>query len=863
MINFGQKFRINLIDALIGSGILLSVITITFLVLGFAPFGNHHFAIADANIQYLDLFGFLKDVFEGKNSISYSFSNILGSNNIGVFAYYLSSPVNLLLLLFDKDNLVLFYNIAVAVKLVICVITFTVFLNSRFENKIPRPFIWIFSISYALMTYNIVQSANIMWLDGVYMLPLMLLGVYKITKEKSPLLFSISTASSLLFNWYSAGINCIFAVIWLVLELLLNDNQKISNIIRSIIHLLLGFLFAALISAALILPTIYCLSLGKGNSFDWNNFNIGFAGNILSVIPENSIGAISSKEAMSVYCGSFIIIGLLVFFAYEKSIAKRITGAVFLFLSILILYWQPFILTFSLFKVASSYYSRYSYVSTFLIIFISAAAFLFLSEKKKRQSFRILPLCIIGVASISVCIIIILNESVSRNVSLKYNFITLMFFSALLILTVLFLRYNNKKGFSKVILLVLSIISIVELALNTGLLLKNEFSDTNKAHIDDYLATAYKQIETIENDNSPKPYRINRTVVRERNQTNFQAHYDESFFFNYFGIGSYTSCTDSHQIKLLDRLGYQIAGNCMNIINDSVLSTDSLLGAKYITVKEPLNFLTETSYRNDTEHLYKNDFAFPLAFKISKDSEINYESSFRDTFDYQNRLFSNLTGIEKNIFNRVDFIKENSEDKTVFILNNISKDPVYGYFFYNKNANGLVSINGKNICGYAKWMTPSIFRIPSSQTNGNSLTIELTADDLEAFTQAGFCSLDISVLSEMSNRANLNSAKNIIMENSFFSCDIDADSGDKLFTSIPYQKGWSISVNNTLVEPELLYDCLMIIPLQNGTNRIEMNYTLPYLKEGIILTIIGITSMVVYVIVFKKFLYNRSSVSKK
>ena len=41
---------------------------------GFAPFGTYSMAWADANIQYLSFFAYLKDVWEGNNQIGYSFS---------------------------------------------------------------------------------------------------------------------------------------------------------------------------------------------------------------------------------------------------------------------------------------------------------------------------------------------------------------------------------------------------------------------------------------------------------------------------------------------------------------------------------------------------------------------------------------------------------------------------------------------------------------------------------------------------------------------------------------------------------------------------------------------------------------------
>ena len=477
---------------------------------------------------------------------------------------------------------------------------------------------------------------------------------------------------------------------------------------------------------------------------------------------------------------------------------------------------------------------------------------MFLFKEHKKSKLHILPFCISGAVFVSVYLILAYNNIVIENVPIKYNIITVLFFLSLLVLTSLFLKFRNSKKLFFIFSVTITAVCIAELTVNTGLLLKNNFSETDNDSISKYIDNSYDQINEINKDKGTYPYRINRTVVRGRDENNQQAHYDESFFFNYYGIGSYTSCTDSRQINLLDRLGYKNNGSCINVINDSVLSTDSLLGAKYITVKEPFNFLKPMDYSNDI-YLYKNIYSFPISFKIKKNAVVNFDSFSMDTFDYQNKLFTALTGIEKNIFNRLEFTEEKTEDKRVYSIKQISLDnPVYGYFFHGNNANGLISTKGVPICTYAKWLAPSLFRIPYTGKDNNSLQIELTAKDLNAFTTANFCELDTTVLSEMSLVANANSANDIVMSNSFFSCYTEAGADEKLFTSIPYTKGWTITVNDISVEPELLYDCLMIIPLQEGNNNVVMKYNLPYLKEGIILSLSGIGAMIVYVLIYNK-----------
>lgn len=64
------------------------------------------------------------------------------------------------------------------------------------------------------MEYNMDQASNIMWLDGVYMLPLILLGVSKLVRENKKAFLMGAAGIALLLNWYAAAIDFLFSAIW-------------------------------------------------------------------------------------------------------------------------------------------------------------------------------------------------------------------------------------------------------------------------------------------------------------------------------------------------------------------------------------------------------------------------------------------------------------------------------------------------------------------------------------------------------------------------------------------------------------------------------------------------------------------------
>ena len=94
--------------------LVTGLIMLVILYIGdYVPFGTNTMASIDADIQYLDLFAYFKDVLSGRNNISYTFSKTLGGTSVAAFSYYLSSPFSLLVAFFAKNQLELFFNFTV------------------------------------------------------------------------------------------------------------------------------------------------------------------------------------------------------------------------------------------------------------------------------------------------------------------------------------------------------------------------------------------------------------------------------------------------------------------------------------------------------------------------------------------------------------------------------------------------------------------------------------------------------------------------------------------------------------------------------------------------------------------------------
>ncbi|WP_369395878.1 YfhO family protein [Lacticaseibacillus saniviri] len=70
------------------------------------PFGNSSLLTVDLGQQYIDFYSYFRQTILGHpDQFLYSFNKALGGDMLGVFAYYLMSPFNFILLFFPKSML--------------------------------------------------------------------------------------------------------------------------------------------------------------------------------------------------------------------------------------------------------------------------------------------------------------------------------------------------------------------------------------------------------------------------------------------------------------------------------------------------------------------------------------------------------------------------------------------------------------------------------------------------------------------------------------------------------------------------------------------------------------------------------------
>ena len=803
--------------------ITLLIVCLVFSIMNIAPFsfgreGVRSLASYDGEIQYIYFFLYLKDVITGNNDISYTFSNLTGSSSFAMLTYYLSSPLNIFLLFCGKKDILVFFDMAIAVKISLCAATFSYFVRSVFRG-VSREINITLALCYALMHFTVTQSSNIMWLDGVYMLPLIALGVIRLLEKRSMLYLIIPMALSVIFNWYTAGINVLFISVFFVYLLITMCLEK-KIVPKDITGLAVRYVFSMLISLGIssfsFMPTVSQLLQGKGGAFDTGRSS--FSGNPLGVFAFSAIGSISTMANVSLFCGSIVLAGVFGFlFSKGRRIAVRITALVTLSFFILSFYFVPLSLVFSLFKGINSYYYRHTYAVIFFMIFLAASFF----EKAKS----------IPVPSFAVPAgLIILSALIIGDLNLMIAFPVIL----LTAFGLLFRKYykENKKSY----LYMMAAFTLVELTLN-AIMIWFTFSKENYSVVTDSIVRQEQLASLLKQKD--QNYRVNQITSEENNAYNFP------LAFGYRGISTYSSCSPSGQLAFLDSLGYRVYENTLPVISTSQLTADSLLSTKYIISSEDYPF-----YEKTAEGIYVNPYAFPIAFRCSPDLNLLLDRS--NPFEYQNSVISIICGDEHAAPMKPAFIDvADVEGLEKLTVSPADGDPVYFYIKIRKDSvPTTMKVNGSDEIEIDKWLAPSVYYIGADKESDE---IEIRSEDLSNIEGLAAYYADTAALSKLSEDLQKNSCEIEELSDGKIRLSTDAVSeNEMLFLSVAYDMGWTVSVNGQKTDPVVIDSCFMMIPLQQGKNKISLDYSVPYLKHGCIVSFTCIAAAAVLAIYRKK-----------
>ncbi|MBR5426476.1 MAG: YfhO family protein [Clostridiales bacterium] len=873
------------------------IILFTYIVLGFAPFSDKALIYKDGQQQLTDLLCWYKDVLSGKSSISYTFSKYMGGSNFAVFSYYLASPLNLLMVFFPKSQAPMFMNILFLLKASLAALFAAYYLNKRFhpDDKTKYGFTILLAVSYAFSQYLISQSNQIMWLDGAYMLPLILCGVEKLIHKKKSGLFIVSMGLTLCFNWYTGIIDLLFAGLWFLFESarIAVTGEKLSDedsaprsgwkdFLFSVLRFGIACAGALLIAAVILLPTLSMLSgrsYGKSGISMLTDFSmIGFVPNVIS---NYAFGFASVKGGVNLFSGSLVLLGvILLFTSTAKALKEKLLYGAFLLIVILSFYFQPLVALFSMLRDVEALWYRYSYVGSFALIYLASMYFLG-SDKKKMKLW--LPILISAVFSVIVFLMTdpatrstteIIFTAHFRNITglqgedFLIPLLAKIFFpvitSLLLILLVWFRR--TKSSSYRIGAMLLACVVFSELMLSQ-MVLSETYATSDAPYIADY---TYNELDLLDTIDDPSFYRVVQTTYHSSHH-DLAASYSEPMAYAFRSVSSFVSAPDENTVSFLNKAGYPGYYDTIPVTVSENLALDSLLSVKYVMLPsgdENNAGLQKIASIDGFKDLYLNPYALPAVFTFKQ------VKTFESTHDnspalYLNDLYRYLSNIEKDIFvpseymcTRIDNLSGSDARFPAGIIYhyeiNAASDTCIPYvnLITNTEAGADLYMNGEYHTVYSTEMAPTFLR--THAINGKStLDLVFTGPDAETseVTEAQIYDLDLTSLEEAVTALRNNSAEitySIDDTYSLFdgSCDfalITEEDGTRLFISIPYADGWKINGDSQEYIVDPVDGVFTTFLLSKSTSNIKMTYTVPRLPEGILLSACGVVLLIVVI----------------
>lgn len=819
----------NILFYLLAFLIPILIINIVFIILKVSIFSEKSFMVSDMQAQYYPLFSYYKNVFNGTESLFYTFNSGLGNSMLSTFAYYLASPLNLIILLFDNIHLGII--ILMILKIGLSGLTMYIFLDKKINDK--KIYTLIFSTCYSLMAYNIGYCFNIMWLDAVILAPLVLLGIDKLIKGK-PILFVITLFITILSNYYIGYMVCIFSTIYIIYSLFMEYEFKKDKkiMIKTFLKFVLLGILSVLIASFILIPGL--IQLTNSNKGIVNIFKefIGINQTPLNVFSDTFIGTHNYKNILNesntlIYMG-LIMIPLLYFYLVNKSITKKEKkGFIFIFLIFIIsvCFKFPNIIWHGI-SFPQCFNYRYSFLFCLFFIYIAYKSLIKIDNVKKKYYFIFFTIYIF------MAFLTILFGKI------KYeNY--LIYISVGLMILYLFLLYNLKTKNKDIIILIF--------LLTLGELLFNAFSTYN-----DYsFSEKFKYIDNREMyDNLMLKYSGNYRMEKIEPLTA-----NDSLLLSYKGVSHFLSTTNGNVITFLKNLG--LTGNNINIeyaISNSEL-INSILGIKYVYSKNELFGKYEKIDESDLKlktHVYINPSYLSFGYMVSN-NVLNYKNNNLNVYEYQNYILNLFSNNDQKYFSEIKLLNDNGyyteEDvDRIFILTNAKK---------NKDEIIDVLLNG-NI--YKEFIFENInLEIPYNKRyritfNKKPNDLEISDDELKPVSniKVKAYKFNIDLFNNDINKLKDEQLNITKMNKDYLEGNINVLDDGMFFTTIPYEKGWKIYVDGKLVKYQKLLDTFIGFDLKKGEHNIKFKYETPYFKTGIIVSITSLIGLILCLIMNKK-----------
>lgn len=836
-----------------------AAITLCYMGLGVYPFGEKSVMIIDMHHQYSSFFSLVREKITSFDSLSYSESVGMGGGLIPLIAYYLCSPYNIIALIFPRAYLTEAIALIEVLKITSAGATFAIFCRGVFKKEDYSTV--AASVAYALSAYFIAYSWDVMWLDCLVLLPLIVYGLEKVMKDENPLLYSISLGLAVTTNYYIGYMICVFLVLWFLMRMLetgdqyghLSAEKKALQWLKKTVRFAWTSAVGGMLSMWILIPTAISLRETSGAEDEFarevtSNFDFWdiFARTFYGMTPTER-----GDNLPNIYC-SMLAVLMIALFMLCRQIRLRTRVCFGGLLGVLVVLmannWTNF--AFHGLHFPNDLPYRNSFLVSFVMLAIAVQALDKIKEIDRETVFK-------AFAIVAAMMVIEQKIGDSDYTSVWTALGLLVLYTVIIGCTPLF---RSAKRYTAVALVLA--VTFVEMTTNSVLMIQqlneNEVFTERESFVYDYNINkaAVSYVEEINTDGS-------RMELLPRKTCNDDALYD------YSGLTVFASSNAKATTTLMGKLGYAINGVNSYIYNSYVPLMDSILNLKYVAFNHDIGSHAQLTYIDNVtdgegnyRYIYQNTMALARGFAV--DNDIIYWNSgtgkYENPFEMQNKFVEyaansgpvytmlNPTaevGDGMSVeFNGTYFYADATGGAGSFTAVVVKENESQTYVYVDCRAASSISVS----VGSSSWSVtpyePYIIDLGKLAV-GDEVRVTLHSDTT--------CSGNIFV-AEMDNEA-LNNAISALGENQLeitsfqdgrITGNISASRDCVMFTSIPYNDGWTATVDGQSVETLAIGDALLGIYLPEGSHEVTLNYHTAGFPLGLTLTLLGIALLVLW-----------------
>lgn len=850
----------------------LLFLAIAYAISGVFPFGSSGILTVDLFHQYAPFLNLYREHILHGETLMYASEIGLGTNFFAIFAYYLASPLNLLLIIFPKSMLTEGVLLITLLKVGLMGWTFHRFLRIRFGRR--GGLAVAFATFYALSGYIMAYGWNIMWLDALILMPLVIAELILLIQGKRWYLFPMLVGLMLITNFYAAFFACVFIVLYtpiLLVECLpdAKAHERWKTIGKVIGSALLGVAMAAVI----LWPTYRALQLTSAADNAFPEAKV--LGQPLVYLTQlfPFLEPTVRSGAPNLYAGLPILWLVPVYFLSKRvrMQSKLLNGALLLFM-LLSFDFNVFDFLWHGTHFPNQLPYRYSFVLIFLLLTIAYDGLRSLREFKAKE------LGFMGLAWMLLIptLLVVVPDVKTSSWSMWGGVILMGIYTMLLVASRH--RVLRSRVFARALISVMMVEILLSSMSGVHLLRVNEsFGQRESYATGTDVASIRDVIDHVDTLHAEDDFY--RMELRPHKSSNDPALY------GYNGVSIFASSLPKAPVDTMKHLGF-----CNNGINSfqyrgATLFTDALFRVKYVMRRDEAH--VDESARpvvlgNEYVTLHEVPYVCPLGFVADPDIIEWRSERAGGAFVVQNNLANALTGETLPLFDLGNdlFHAEDSSGVTQGDVGHFTRDqstnatkstlrwtapatgPCYLYldvsrsaiekiyvktdgesYWLNRKAEGVHELGtlqqGDPIFLSIEWKKNT-----SSKVAFEAYTATLNMDTLQRFTQ-------------------ITEARGMTLSRhrqGRIDGTVNADRAGTLMLSIPYNPGWSATVDGEAVRPLAIDNAMLGLPVAAGHHDIVLRFMPVGFWVGLIVTL---AALAVWGMLFFLFRYRAQPKKRK